>query len=417
MGKEGERKHPTLRIKGKKSSSLWGKTIVLGVTGSIAAVKTVELARELIRNGADVYAVMSEAAMEIIHPYTLEYATGHEVITKLMGKIEHVEFLGMEGFADLFLIAPCTANTLNKIATGVSDTTVTAFATTAFGSGIPIIVVPAMHETIYRNPVLRENIRKLKKLGVEVVEPRIEEGLAKMASIEDIILRVERKLSERVLEGKRILITGGPTIEPIDPIRILTNRSSGKTGMELAKEAFRQGAEVTLIHSKTLGFEGIREIQVETAAEMTDACIEELERAASEGRAYDALISSAAISDFKAEFVERKMPSNKEYLLRLTPNRKLIEEVRRKFPSLFIVAFKAEANVSVDELLERSREKMEALNLDVVVANDVGKGGIGTEENDVFILRRDSNAVEHVCGLKREIAAVLIKIVAEMLNA
>ena len=143
--------HPTLRIKGEKSHSLLGKKIVLGVTGSIAAVRTVELARELIRHGADVYGVMSEAATEIIHPYTLHYATGHEVITRLMGKIEHVEFLGMQGSADLYVIAPCTANTLNKIATGVSDTTVTAFATTAFGSGIPVIVVPAMHETIYRS--------------------------------------------------------------------------------------------------------------------------------------------------------------------------------------------------------------------------------------------------------------------------
>ena len=179
-----EREHPTLRIKATKGKSLLGKKIVLGVTGSIAAVRTVEIARELVRYGADVYAVMSEAATEIIHPYALHYATGHEVITKLMGNIEHVEFLGMEGTADLFLIAPCTANTLGKIACAIDDTPVTTFATTAFGSGIPIMVVPAMHETMYNHPILQEHIRKLEKLGVLVVGPKFEEKKAKIAEIE-----------------------------------------------------------------------------------------------------------------------------------------------------------------------------------------------------------------------------------------
>ncbi|MCW3136454.1 MAG: bifunctional phosphopantothenoylcysteine decarboxylase/phosphopantothenate--cysteine ligase CoaBC [Canidatus Methanoxibalbensis ujae] len=409
------RKHPTLRIKGKKRRSLCGKTIVLGVTGSIAAVKTVELARELIRHGADVYAVMSEAAREIIHPYTLEYATGHEVITKLMGKIEHVEFLGMEGFADLFLIAPCTANTLSKIACGISDTTVTAFATTAFGSDIPIMIVPAMHETIYRSPLFQENMMKLREKGVEVIEPKFEEGLAKIASIDDIILRVERKLSQNRLKDKRILVTGGPTMEPIDPIRVLTNRSSGKTGVEIAKEAFIQGADVTLVHSGRIGFDGIKEIYVETADEMIEACIEELRSASESGERYDVFISSAAISDFRVDFHSEKLGSEVEHFLRLTPNRKLIEEVRRLFPEIFMVAFKAETDVTVDELITRARRKMDALSLDVVVANDVAKGGIGTEDNEVFILLKDRDEVTHVKGLKREIAEELVKIISDVL--
>nr|QNO55632.1 coenzyme A biosynthesis bifunctional protein CoaBC [Methanosarcinales archaeon ANME-1 ERB7] len=343
--------HPSLRITGTKSQSLQGKKIVLGVTGSIAAIKTVELARELIRHGAEVYGVMSDAATEIIHPYTLHYATGHEVITKLMGNIEHVEFLGMEGSADLFIIAPCTANTVNKIATGVSDTPVTAFATTAFGSGFPILIVPAMHESIYRSPVLIENLEKLKRLGVTVIGPRIEERLAKIVSIDDILLAVERVLSPKRLAGKRILVTSGPTIEPIDPIRILTNRSSGRTGKELAKEAYKQGAEVTIIHNNELKLLGIKELKVETAREMIDACMNELRSG------YDVLISAAAIGDFTVDQSEVKISSGGDLHLHLSPIRKLIEEARNEYPELAIVGFKAETNVSEAELIEKSRKK------------------------------------------------------------
>ena len=406
--------HPTLRIKGTKSHALSGKRIVLGVTGSIAAVKTVELARELIRHGADVYGVMSEAATEIIHPYTLHYATGHDVITKLMGNIEHVEFLGMEGSADLFIIAPCTANTLNKIAGGVSDTPVTAFATTAFGSGIPIIVVPAMHETMYKNPILIANRDKLRKLGVTILGPRFEEGLAKIVSTGDIILAVERVLSPKKLAGMRILITGGPTIEPIDPIRILTNRSSGRTGIELAKEAYKQGAEVTLVHSKELNLEGgIKEVKVETAREMIDTCVTELREGKEKEEGYDVLISSAAISDFTADSSETKISSGEDFYLHLVPTGKLIDEVKREFPELVIVGFKAETNVSEEELIRKAREKMGTHNIEMVVANDVGNGGIGTEENEVYIIRKGQK-VKHVKGVKSLVAAEVMDELAKI---
>jgi len=415
MAEREREPHPTLRIKGTKSHALSGKRIVLGVTGSIAAVKTVELARELIRHGADVYGVMSESATEIIHPYTLHYATGHDVITKLMGNIEHVEFLGMEGSADLFIIAPCTANTLNKIASGVSDTPVTAFATTAFGSGIPIIVVPAMHETMYKNPILIANRDKLLKLGVTVLGPRFEEGLAKIVSTEDIILAVEHLLSPKKLAGKRILITGGPTIEPIDPIRILTNRSSGRTGIELAKEAYKQGAEVTLVHSKGMNLEvGIKEVKVETAREMIGACITELREGKKKEEGYDVLISSAAISDFTADSSETKISSGEDFYLHLVPTGKLIDEVKREFPELVIVGFKAETNVSEDELIIKAREKMDNHNIEMVVANDVGNGGIGTEENEVYVIREGTSDIKHVKGVKSLIAEEIVEELAKI---
>src|SRR5690606_41131665 len=178
--------HPTLWIQGQKSSSLAGKTIVIGVTGSIGAVRTVELARELIRNGAEGHAGMTEAATRILHPDALHYATGNPAITELGGRVEHVEFCGLKGRADLLLIAPATANTVGKIAFGIDDTPVTSFATTALGSGVPVMVVPAMHESMFRHPAVAENLVKLNSWGIQIVGPRLEEGVAKIAANEEI---------------------------------------------------------------------------------------------------------------------------------------------------------------------------------------------------------------------------------------
>lgn len=383
----------------QSSDSLQGKTIVLGITGSIAAVRCVELARELKRHGAEVQAVMTQAASQIIHNEAMRYATGNKVITGITGDVEHVDFCGIGGKASLLLIAPATANTIGKIANGIDDTTVTTFATTAFGSGIPIMIVPAMHKSMYDHPVVIENTGKLAELGVEFVNPVIEEGAAKIATNADIVLGVERILGKRKMTGKRILITGGATAEKIDPIRILTNRASGKTGVELALEAFRRGADVTLVHRGYLGIQGICEISVETAKEMTDAVIEEL------NTGYDLLISAAAISDFTVIPQKSKIKSGKEITLKLEPAPKLIKEARMKFPGLKIIGFKAEAGVTQEELIKQARGSMSSLDLAMVVANDVSRGGMGTDDNDVLFI--DEN-VKRVSGTKRKIAAALM---------
>ncbi|MCX9011426.1 MAG: bifunctional phosphopantothenoylcysteine decarboxylase/phosphopantothenate--cysteine ligase CoaBC [Candidatus Methanoperedens sp.] len=390
----------------QSSKSLEGKTIVLGVTGSIAAVRCVELARELMRHGAGVHAVMSREAQKIIHPEAMRYATGNPVITEITGGVEHVEFCGVDGKAHLLLIAPCTANTLGKMAHGIDDTPVTTFATTAFGSGVPIIIVPAMHESMYNHPVVIENIGKLIELGVEFVNPAVEEGAAKIAGKEEIVLRVERALGGKKLAGKRILITGGATAEAIDPIRLLTSRASGRTGVELALEAFRRGADVTLVHRGCTGMQGIYEFSVESAKDMTGAVLGEL------SKGYDLLISAAAISDFTIQPAGTKIKSDKEVTLTLVPAPKLIKEVRLRYPELRIIGFKAETGVTKDELIERARESMERYNLAMVVANDISSGGMGTEENDVYII---DGGVRHVGGTKRLIAEEIMNKVEAML--
>lgn len=402
--------HPTLWIQGQKSSSLAGKTIVLGVTGSIGTVRTVELARELIRNGAEVHAVMTEAATRILHPDALHYATGNPAITELGGRVEHVEFCGLKGRADLLLIAPATANTVGKIAFGIDDTPVTSFATTALGSGVPVMVVPAMHESMFRHPAVAENLVKLNSWGIQIVGPRLEEGVAKIAANEEIVLEVERILGSKTLENRKIIITSGSTAESIDPIRILTNRASGKTGKELALEAYRNGADVTLVHRDRLGFAGIREIFAESAAEMTEAVLLELENG------YDVLISSAAIADYTAEPSPEKIKSGGELVLRLKPTRKLIKECREKYPDLIIVGFKAETGVEKQELLKRAGSTLKASKLDLIAANDVAKGGMGTEENELYLVGRKKSEHRHVSGNKRKLAAYILEEVAELLK-
>ena len=403
--------HPTLLIHGQKSASLKDKTIVLAVTGSIAAVRVVELVRELIRNGADVHAVTTSAAERIIHPDALHYSTGHDVIRELTGKVEHVEFCGLKGLANLLLIAPATANTIGKIANGIDDTPVTTFATTAIGSNIPVIVVPAMHQSMYNHPGVTKNIEKLKSWGICFIDPYIEEGIAKIASNDVILLNVERALGNCKFAGKRILITSGATAEPIDPIRILTNRSSGKTGIELALEAYRRGSEVTLVHRNHLNIPGINEIFVETAEQMTDAVLLEL------GKGYDALISAAAISDYTLDAVKDKIKSGEILSLTLRPTRKLIREAREAHPRLVIVGFKAETGVTPDELLKRAHDTLHESNLDLIVANDVSEGGIGTDQNEVHIIGKCKPETLHISGTKRLIASLLLDELAEVLQA
>jgi len=388
--------HPSKSIRGMRSRSLEGKTIVLGVTGSIAAVKTVELSRELIRRGAEVIAVMSEAAQRIIHPDALHYATGNRVITEITGEVEHVRFCGEGGEADLLLIAPATANTISKISLGIDDTPVTTFATTAIGRGLPIIIVPAMHGSMYAHERVSENLRNLERMGIKIIPPVISEGTAKMAGLDEIIIEVERALRGESLKGKRVVITSGATAESIDPIRILTNRSSGRTGEELAKEAYRRGAEVTIIHRGELGIRGIRELRVESAEEMYLAVLKEMERGC------DIFISAAAVADYTVERSEKKIPSGKEELtLRLRPTKKIVSEVSKRYPEVALIAFKAETGVSSEKLIEIGKMKREELNAVLIVANDVLKGGIGEEENEVYII---GSGVERVKGKKEEIA-------------
>ncbi len=397
--------HPTLDLKSAKSHSLDGKKIVLCVTGSIAAVETVKLARELIRHGADVQGVMSGAAQTIVHPWALEYATGNKAILEITGDVEHVALCGQRKEAcDLLLIAPCTANTIGKIASGVDDTPVTTFATTAIGSKIPILIVPAMHGSMFDHPIVQENIKKLEAIGIPFLMPKVEEGTAKIPSNEEIVLNVERALSKSPLKGKKVLVTSGPNFEPVDPIRVLTSRSTGRMGEELVLEAFRRGADVTVVHRSKINVRGIRDVFADGLGDMKNAVLEAL------ADGYDIYISAAAISDFTVEPAGEKLGSAKPVTLELKPAEKLLDRVRHDYPGLFIVGFKAES-VGGDRLVNRALAAMDRSKSNLVVANRFG-GVRDPELNEVYIIEADGN-VRHVSGKKSQVAVSILDAVAE----
>ena len=287
--------HPADEIRGAKNNKLSKEKIVLGVTGSIAAVESIKLSRELIRHGADVIPVMTKAALKIIHPDSLEFATGNKPVTELTGQTEHVSFCGMtKEPVDLLLISPCTANTISKIAYGIDDTPVTTFASTAIGSNIPMVIVPAMHISMYNHKILQENIDKCKRAGISFIGPSIVGNKAKMANLNEIIESVIRMIGKQDLIIKEILVIGGATAEPIDDIRMMTNCSSGKTAISLAKNAFERGANIELWygHAKELAPSYIPVKNFETV----DDLIKLLKT--SSLKKFDIIIVCAAIADY-----------------------------------------------------------------------------------------------------------------------
>jgi len=394
-------------ITGSVSHTLAGKTIVVAVTGSIAAVRAVDLIRDLIRRGAAVHCVMSRAAEQILHHYALEYSSSNPVVREITGKVEHVQFCGVGGAADLLLVVPATANTIGKMACGIDDTAVTTFATTALGSGKSVAVVPAMHEAMYRHPAVLKNLETLRQMGVCLIDPRLEEGKAKIADNASIVWEVERLLGPGDLAGKRIVITSGSNAEAIDPIRILTNRASGKTGIALALEARRRGAEVVLVH-RFIQDIPVRQVYAGSAAEMLDAVLAEVEKGC------HALISAAAVADYTLDRHAEKIKSGQDLILHLTPTPKIIKKVREAYPDLKIVGFKAETDLADEDLIRRAEESLEGANLDLVVANDVSRGGMGTDDNRVIIIDRQGRRTE-ADGKKSLIAKAIIDALVETL--
>jgi phosphopantothenoylcysteine decarboxylase/phosphopantothenate--cysteine ligase len=413
--------HPSKDILETRGTELKGKRIVLCITGSVAAVRCPEIARQLMRHGAEVFAVMTLMAQKIIHPYLMEWATGNPVVTELTGKIEHVALAGEHaGKADLVLIAPATTNTISKVAAGIDDTPVTSVVSVAFGSETPIIIVPAMHESMYRHQILNENIEKLKALGVEFVGPRIEEGKAKIAETEEIIEAVLRRLgAPKDFVGTKILVTAGPTLEYIDPVRVITNKSSGLMGIEVAREALLRGGEVTLVYGPGTATppKGAKVIRVETTKEMYETVVSELK-----SQEYDVLIAAAAAADWTPKkHYDHKIPTRKtptfNLKLELTP--KIIDTVKKISPKIFLVPFKAEYNASNEELIENAFKRLKEAKADLIVANDVARKGVGfgTETNEIFIVNKKGKVVHVPLTTKRESAKKVLDAIAESIKA
>jgi phosphopantothenoylcysteine decarboxylase/phosphopantothenate--cysteine ligase len=319
------------------------------------------------------------------------------------------------GMSDLVIVYPCTANTLGKVAAGIDDTPVTSILSVALGSKIPIIVAPAMHEAMYENVFVKQNITKLREYMI-FVDPKMEAGKAKVADPEHILdTTVSVLYNKTVLAGKRMLVTAGSTVEYIDPIRVMTNLSSGKMGVAIAQEAKRMGAAVTLVygHGVTNPPSGKKIIRISTGEEMYNAVLSELS-----SDKYDVVIMTAAVADFAPlKRSDKKIDTRLgKFELSLTPTRKIIDEVKNKSKDTFLVAFKADYRASDSDLIEKAYRKLKESNADIVVANDIGRKGSepGSDENEVFIVKKNKEVIHLPLNSKVQVAQRLLELVAEL---
>ncbi len=404
-------------IVGTDGNELQGRRILLEVTGSVSAYRAPDVARLLMRHGADVFAVMSDMAEQIIHPNLLEWATGNPVVTKLTGRIEHIQFTTGSSKVDLLLIAPCTANTISKIASGIDDTPITSFASSALGADLPIVIAPAMHDTMYEQPIVRENIRKLTELGITFVEPTQEEEKAKLASPDRIMQAVIDALPTKDYVGRKILVTLGPTIEHIDPVRIITNPSSGKMGSAIAFEAHKRGASVTIVHgpvSVPLPTDA-RRIPVKSTHEMHEETMKELGLTD-----YDVVFATAAPADYAPLTSEKKIGTtdHARMVLELNATPKIIDEIKRVSPNTFLVAFRAQAGLPKEELVSDAYQKLQQASVDLIAVNDVGRQdiGFGSDFNEIILLDAKGRMKVLQRSPKRLIAKQLLDEVSKSLT-
>ena len=401
-----KKNHPSLDIVGSYGVELSEKKIVLCVAGSVAAYKAIELARLLMRHGADVTCVTSDAVTKLVQPDYFKWATGNEVITKLTGELEHIR-LADYNQSDLIIVYPATANTLGKLANGIDDTPISTVLTVGFGSKIPILMCLAMHASMYDNAAVKKNVDFLKN-KIEFLTPHMIEGKAKASEPEDVLEYVLRKFGfSSILKNKKVLITAGPTIEYIDPIRIITNQSSGKTGVLLASELISSGAKVTLVYGP--GIEkppkGAKIIKISTSKEMFNVVKKEM------SKEFDIVIMAAAIADYTPENISKnKIKSTKNKIkisLKKTP--KIIDQIKKYQKNVFLVGFKAETNLSKKELITLAKKKMNESSADMIVANDIGsiRYRKNPESNEVLII--NSHKVISSGWLKKEKIAKFIR--------
>jgi len=398
--------HPSLDIVNSSGVELSGKKIVLCVAGSVAAYKAIELARLLMRHGADVTCVTSSAVTKLVKPDYFKWATGNEVITKLTGELEHIR-LADYNQADLIVVYPATANTLGKLANGIDDTPVSTVLTVGFGSKIPILLCLAMHASMYDNVAVKKNIEFLKN-KIDFQKPQMIEGKVKAPEPEDVLDHILKKYGfSSILKNKKILMTAGPTIEYIDPVRVITNQSSGKTGVLLASELISAGSKVTLVYGP--GIEkppkGAKVIKVLTSKEMFDVVKQEMKKK------FDVVIMAAATADYTPENPSKKKiksgPERIKISLKKIP--KIIDQIKKYQKNVLLVGFKAEVNLSKKDLIRVAKQKLQDSKADMIIANDIGSSRYkkNPENNEVFII--DSGKVRSSGWKKKQKIVKFIK--------
>ena len=399
--------HPSKAIREGRSQLLRGRTIVLGISGSIAAIEVPRIARELIRHGADVRAVMSREAARLVTPESVAFATGHPPVLELTGDVEHVTLLGPgAGRADLLLLAPATANTISKIAHGIDDTPVTSCASIALGGGVPILIAPAMHAHMGANPAIRENLDRLRSWGVGVIPAVGEENEEKLAAPDEIAAAVLHRLGRPPWAGRTVVVIGGAAREPIDSVRSVTNESSGATAVALAVQAHYRGA-MTELWAASVEVPVPRFLAVHRWRSVAD--LRNLVRKRSDVlAAAGAVLVPAALSDFTLPASTGKISSRDHAALTLELTRapKVLPELRRRAPPpCRLVGFKLVAGSDDVGLEAESRRLLEESNLDWVVAND--RSVMGAPATRLLVVTR-SGPIRRLAGPKFDVAGKLL---------
>ncbi len=393
-----------------------GKTIVLGVTGGIAAYKAVELLRLLTKAGADVHVIMTKGAMEFVSPLTFQTLSMNPVSTSLFNLISEREIghITLADRADLIIIAPATANIVGKLANGIADDMLT---TTAMATKAPVLIAPAMNVNMYLSAAYRENEARLRGRGVLFVEPAKGllacgwEGEGKLQEPPVIFEEVLTALAPKDLAGENVLVTAGPTREEIDPVRFISNHSSGKMGYAIARAARRRGAAVTLVSGPASLDEpyGVAMVRVESALEMRDAVLAQVPRST-------VVIKAAAVADYRpAARAGAKIKKTKgDLTLELVKNPDILAELGKAKDGRLLVGFAAET----DDLLKNADKKLTEKNLDMVVANDVGQKGAGfnVDTNIVKLLFRGGRVEELPLMGKDELADVILDRIVQMMK-
>lgn len=398
-------------------SGLKGKNIVIGVTGCIAAYKIAELIRHFVKADANVHVVMTESAIKFITPLTLSTLSKNKVHVDLFSKPEEfsIDHISIADKADLLLIAPATANIIGKISNGIADD---LLSTVAMAVKVPVCIAPAMNCNMWANPIVQKNIEMLKGLDYDFIEPEEGDlacgyqGAGRMRNVSEIFAHVESIFSgDKFLKGKKILVTVGPTREYVDPVRFITNKSSGKMGIATARKAIDAGAEVTVITSVPVDGLNAKIVNVETSSQMLESlnnCFDST----------DVLVMTAAVADYTVKNYSdkkiKKNPSQNEMTLELVKTQDLLAQMSlKKKENQLIIGFAAET----DDLIANAKIKLNSKKLDMIVANDVSRDdiGMGSDYNEVTFICRDGN-VDHIPkATKDNIAFALIKRISDLL--
>ena len=371
-----------------------GKKILLAVTGGIAAYKSAELIRLFIKNDAQVKVLMTKNAQEFITPLTLQTLSSHPVYRETFSLIKDFDIahIALAQEADILVIAPATANIIGKIAAGLADDLLT---TVVMATKAPVLICPSMNTNMYENVIVRENIQKLTSRGYHMMEADSgelackSEGVGRLPELSDIVEEVKSILTEKDLVGETVLVTAGPTREPLDPVRFITNYSSGKMGYALASRARRRGASVILISGPTVLSvpRGVTYVPVSTAVEMRHAVMKNLKQST-------IIIKSAAVADYRPSVCADAKIKKKDgpWTLYLERNPDIIAEIGKKKKERILIGFAMES----EDLIKNAKAKMLAKNMDLIVANDVKQkdAGFQSDTNIVKILDRDGGIEE-----------------------